>query len=80
MWISMEAWEDVKNNSICVLAEKYGYVRNMKHRDDINKDLVFVSNCPIASGEEDNVIIKAGTMCRVKRLDVYEHQERNLLL
>ena len=52
----------------------------MKYRDDINKDLVFVSNCPIDSDESDNVIIKAGTMCRVKKLDIYEHNERNLLL
>lgn len=80
MWVSIEAWEDIKNNSICVLSEQYRYVRNMKYRDDINKDLVFVSNCPINSDESDNAIIKAGTMCRVKKIDIYEHQERNLLL
>jgi hypothetical protein len=80
MWISVEAMEDIKNNSICVALNGYESIRNMKYKDDINKNLVFVSNCPIESDEDDNIAIKEGTICRVKKLDIYEHQERNLLL
>lgn len=80
MWISVETCEDIQNNSICVISSGSAYIRNMKYRDDINKDLVFVSNCPVNSDESDNFVIKAGTMCRVKKLDIYEHQGRNLLL
>jgi hypothetical protein len=62
MWLSVETCEDIRNNSICVASNEYTYIRNMKYRDDINKDLVFVSNCPINSDESDNIIIKAGTI------------------
>ena len=41
-WRTYMAIEELNNNTICVL--EGNAIRNMRHREDINERLVFVSN------------------------------------
>ena len=42
-WRTYMAIEELNNNTICVFVEGNA-IRNMKHREDINERLVYVSN------------------------------------
>jgi hypothetical protein len=76
MWKSAEVFEDIQNNSVCVLLEKR-YIRKMKYDDDIENELVFVSNVPRIL-EKDNFIIKEHEMCRYKEIIILDKSEMSI--
>jgi hypothetical protein len=64
MWQTGKAFENLQNNSICVLLDNK-YIRKMKFIEDAtNERLVLVSNVPKSLTEKDDCIIYSGEMCR----------------
>jgi len=62
-WFSARAFEDIQNNSICVYLRGLDAIRTMKYSEDIEEDLVYVSNIPMINQSEDFIIEKE-VMCR----------------
>ena len=61
-----EAFEDLDNNSVCVLQDKK-FVRKIINEHDLKNELVFVSNW--YANNRDNTKIKQGEMVRYIRLE-----------
>lgn len=70
-WKSAKAFENIQNNSICVLLDNK-YIRRMKSFEDAtNERLVLISNIPRTLMEADDCLINSGEMCRYKDIVIW---------